>query len=49
MSENLAMSMRFELGFVKVEVSRDATVRNLLGVADFSMQLFNLLAPEFCI
>lgn len=41
MSENSGMSVRFELGFVKVEVSRDATARDLLGVADLFVQLFH--------
>jgi hypothetical protein len=41
MSENSAMSVRFELGFVKVEVSR-----NLLGVADLFRQLFNFFSSS---
>ena len=34
------MSVRFELEFVKVEARRDASARNLFGVAGLFLQLF---------
>jgi hypothetical protein len=39
MSENSVISVRFELGSFKVEVSRVAAARNLLGEAGLFLQL----------